>query len=60
MLGTVQTTSSDKLRFDADNHMNRANSQEIGASIQALGPMVLRAGQDLVAKGASVTSQDAV
>ena len=56
----MQTTSSDKLRFDADNHMNRANSQEVGTSIQAQGPVVLKAGQDLVAKGASVTSQDAV
>ncbi|EEF24909.1 conserved hypothetical protein, partial [Ricinus communis] len=60
MLGTVRTTSSDKLRFDADNHMNRASSREVGTSIQAQGPVVLRAGQDLVAQGASVTSQGAV
>jgi hypothetical protein len=50
-LSTVQTTSGDKLRFDADNHMNRASSQELGTSILAQGPVVLRVWQDLPGQG---------
>ncbi|MCH7344727.1 hemagglutinin repeat-containing protein [Pelomonas sp. CA6] len=59
-LSTVQTASSQQLRFDADNYRNTAQQQDVGTAIQAKGSIALQAGQDLTLKAASVNAQAAV
>ena len=56
-LGTVQTVSSDRAKFDDRNYINRGQSAEIGTSVQAQGPVILKAGQDLSAKAAQISSE---
>ncbi|WP_431256233.1 hemagglutinin repeat-containing protein [Roseateles chitinivorans] len=55
-LGTVKTASSDRATFDAKNFLNSSQSQDVGTTIQAQGAVVLKAGQDLSATAAQVTS----
>ncbi|MBB3193723.1 hemagglutinin repeat-containing protein [Roseateles terrae] len=59
-LTTVQTASSDRATFDANNHLYQGNSQQVGTSVEARGKVLLSAGQDLTAQGASVNSASAV
>ncbi|ANH68317.1 hemagglutinin repeat-containing protein [Mitsuaria sp. 7] len=59
-LGAVKTASSDRATFDANNHLYQGSSQDVRTSIQSKGPVLLNAGQDLVAKGAAVSSDGAV
>ncbi len=59
-LTTVQTASSDRATFDANNHLYQGNSQQVGTSVESKGKVLLSAGQDLTAQGASVNSASAV
>jgi filamentous hemagglutinin len=59
-LTTVHTSSSDRATFDASNHLHQSRAQEVGSSLQADGPVVLHAGRDLTARGASVNSHGTV
>ncbi|ALV08953.1 hypothetical protein RD2015_4512 [Roseateles depolymerans] len=59
-LTTVQTASSDRATFDANNHLYQGNSQQVGTSLDAKGTVLLSAGQDLTAHGASVNSAGAM
>lgn len=55
-LGTVKTASSDRATFDAKNFLSSSQSQDVGTTIQAQGAVILKAGQDLSATAAQVTS----
>jgi len=55
-LGTVNTASSDRATFDAKNFLSSSQSQDVGTTIQAQGAVILKAGQDLSATAAQVTS----
>ncbi|REG14319.1 two-partner secretion domain-containing protein, partial [Roseateles depolymerans] len=59
-LSTVQTASSDRATFDANNHLQQGRTQQVGTSLEAKGTVLLSAGQDLTAQGASVNSAGAV
>ncbi len=56
-LGTVNTSSSQSLAWDSKNWRKDSTQQEVGSSIQANGDLRLSAGNDLNARGASVTSE---
>ncbi|WP_232520322.1 hemagglutinin repeat-containing protein [Ralstonia solanacearum] len=56
-LGTVNTSSSQSLAWDGKNWRKDSTRQEVGSSIQASGDLRLSAGNDLNARGASVTSE---
>ncbi len=56
-LGTVNTSSSQSLAWDGKNWRKDSTRQEVGSSIQTSGDLRLSAGNDLNARGASVTSE---
>ncbi|MHC6053877.1 two-partner secretion domain-containing protein [Ralstonia solanacearum] len=56
-LGTVNTSSSQSLAWDSKNWRKDSTQQEVGSSIQTTGDLRLSAGNDLNARGASVTSE---
>ncbi|WP_231654761.1 hemagglutinin repeat-containing protein [Ralstonia solanacearum] len=56
-LGTVNTSSSQSLAWDSKNWRKDSMQQEVGSSIQTTGDLRLSAGNDLNARGASVTSE---
>ncbi|WP_412770459.1 hemagglutinin repeat-containing protein [Ralstonia solanacearum] len=56
-LGTVNTSSSQSLAWDSKNWRKDSTQQEVGSSIQTNGDLRLSAGNDLNARGASVTSE---
>lgn len=59
-LDTVQQSSSHAFANDAANHRSESRSAEAGTTVQAQGDLVLRAGNDLTARAASVTSEQGV
>ncbi|MGC5816626.1 hemagglutinin repeat-containing protein [Ralstonia pseudosolanacearum] len=56
-LGTVGTSSAQSLAWDSKNWRKDSTQQEVGSSIQTTGDLRLSAGNDLNARGASVTSE---
>ncbi|BCL99560.1 hypothetical protein MAFF211491_40120 (plasmid) [Ralstonia solanacearum] len=56
-LGTVGTSSAQSLAWDSKNWRKDSTRQEVGSSIQTNGDLRLSAGNDLNARGASVTSE---
>nr|CCA85808.1 hypothetical protein RALSY_20421 [Ralstonia syzygii R24] len=56
-LGTVNTSSSQSLAWNSKNWRKDSTQQEVGSSIQTSGDLRLSAGNDLNARGASVTSE---
>nr|WP_231649600.1 hemagglutinin repeat-containing protein [Ralstonia syzygii] len=56
-LGTVSTSSSQSLAWNSKNWRKDSTQQEVGSSIQTSGDLRLSAGNDLNARGASVTSE---
>ncbi|MGA4213175.1 hemagglutinin repeat-containing protein [Ralstonia nicotianae] len=56
-LGTVGTSSAQSLAWDSKNWRKDSTQQEVGSSIQTNGDLRLSAGNDLNARGASVTSE---
>ncbi|WP_425220046.1 hemagglutinin repeat-containing protein [Ralstonia solanacearum] len=56
-LGTVNASSSQSLAWDGKNWRRDSTQQEVGSSIQTNGDLRLSAGNDLNARGASVTSE---
>ena len=55
-LDTVQTGKHQETHFDADNHVIRGSTNEIGSNIQTQGDVTLLAGNNLNAKAAEVSS----
>lgn len=55
-LNTVETSNSQSIKWDNNNWRKDSTRQEIGSSIQTSGDLRLSAGNDLNARGASVTS----
>ena len=55
-LDTVQTSKHQAIHFDADNHVIRSSTNEIGSNIQTQGDVTLLAGNNLNAKAAEVSS----
>lgn len=55
-LGTVTESSSNTIRWDANNYRSDSRSMEVGSSIQAAGNIQLSAGNDLSARAAQVSS----
>lgn len=55
-LDTVQTSKHQATHFDADNHVIRGSTNEIGSSIQTQGDITLLAGNNIQAKAAEVSS----
>ncbi len=55
-LSAVRTASSDHAKFDDRNYINRSQSRDVGASVQADGAVILKAGQDLSATAAHIAS----
>ncbi|WP_233176983.1 hemagglutinin repeat-containing protein [Ralstonia sp. ASV6] len=55
-LNTVETSNSQSIKWDNNNWRKDSTRQEIGSSIQTRGDLRLSAGNDLNARGASVTS----
>ena len=55
-LDTVQTGKHQATHFDADNHVIRGSTNEIGSNIQTQGDVTLLAGNDIQAKAAEVSS----
>ncbi|WP_018443694.1 two-partner secretion domain-containing protein, partial [Trinickia symbiotica] len=56
-LATIDRSSSQSLKWDANNWRKDSTHRELGASIQTVGDLRLSAGRDLNARGASVTSE---
>lgn len=56
-LNTVQTSNSQSIEWDNNNRRKDSTRQEIGSSIQSSGDLRLSAGNDLNARGGSVTSE---
>ncbi|MCL2162393.1 MAG: hemagglutinin repeat-containing protein, partial [Betaproteobacteria bacterium] len=57
-LGTVEVSQSNSIRWDSKNWREDSTRQEVGTNIQAQGDIVLSAGNDLNARGASVRSEE--
>ncbi|RZI83006.1 MAG: adhesin, partial [Pseudomonas sp.] len=55
-LGTVSESSQQAIRWDASNWRNEASRGEVGSTVQTNGDLRITAGQDLNARGATVTS----
>ena len=55
-LDTVQTSKHQATHFDADNHVIRGSTNEVGSSIQTKGDVILLSGNNLNAKAAEVSS----
>nr|WP_118780089.1 hemagglutinin repeat-containing protein [Neisseria lactamica] len=55
-LDTVQTGKHQATHFDADNHVIRGSTNEVGSSIQTKGDVTLLSGNNLNAKAAEVGS----
>nr|WP_198345246.1 hemagglutinin repeat-containing protein [Neisseria weixii] len=55
-LDAVQTGKHQETHFDADNHIIRASTNEVGSSIQTQGDVTLLADNNLNAKAAEVSS----
>ncbi|WP_205838791.1 hemagglutinin repeat-containing protein, partial [Neisseria meningitidis] len=55
-LDTVQTGKHQATHFDADNHVIRGSTNEVGSSIQTKGDVALLSGNNLNAKAAEVGS----
>ena len=55
-LNTINTAQSNKLDFDAKNHLYQDSSQAVGTQLTGAGNVTLNAGHDLNAKAANVTS----
>ncbi|MCL4982957.1 hemagglutinin repeat-containing protein, partial [Neisseria meningitidis] len=55
-LDTVQTSKHQATHFDADNHVIRGSTNEVGSSIQTKGDVTLLSGNNLNAKAAEVSS----
>ncbi|HEZ5562675.1 TPA: hemagglutinin repeat-containing protein, partial [Neisseria meningitidis] len=55
-LDTVQTGKHQATHFDADNHVIRGSTNEVGSSIQTKGDVTLLSGNNLNAKAAEVSS----
>jgi len=55
-LGTVSESSQQAIRWDASNWRNEASRGEVGSTVQTNGDLRVTAGQDLNARGATVTS----
>ncbi|MET2491702.1 hemagglutinin repeat-containing protein, partial [Ralstonia pseudosolanacearum] len=56
-LNTVETSNSQSIKWDNNNWRKDSTRQEVGSSIQTTGDLRLSAGNDLNARGASVTSE---
>ena len=56
-LSTVDTSSSQSLKWDDSNWRKDSETHEVGSSIQTAGDLRLSAGHDLNARGATVTSE---
>ncbi|WP_231686345.1 hemagglutinin repeat-containing protein [Ralstonia pseudosolanacearum] len=56
-LNTVETSNSQSIKWDNNNWRKDGTRQEVGSSIQTTGDLRLSAGNDLNARGASVTSE---
>ncbi|WP_296223644.1 filamentous hemagglutinin N-terminal domain-containing protein, partial [Ralstonia sp. UBA689] len=56
-LNTVDTSNSQSIKWDNNNWRRDSTRQEVGSSIQTSGDLRLSAGNDLNARGASVTSE---
>ncbi|MCL1622085.1 hemagglutinin repeat-containing protein [Ralstonia pseudosolanacearum] len=56
-LNTVETSNSQSIKWDNKNWRKDSTRQEVGSSIQTNGDLRLSAGNDLNARGASVTSE---
>jgi filamentous hemagglutinin len=57
-LATVKIGESSNVTFDAKNYARFSASQEVGTQIQTGGNLLLKAGQDITAKAATIASQD--
>ena len=55
-LDTVQTSKHQATHFDADNHVIRGSTNEVGSSIQTKGDVTLLSGNNFNAKAAEVGS----
>ncbi|MDH4375659.1 MAG: hemagglutinin repeat-containing protein [Ramlibacter sp.] len=58
VVDTLQTHSSQDLRWDAQNARREATSAEVGSQLSARGAVTLEAGQDLRVRAASVRSDE--
>ena len=59
-LNTVNTGSSQRIVWNADNHMSQAYTQDVGTQIHTTGALTLNAGQDINAKAANITAGQAL
>ncbi|HMM55664.1 MAG TPA: hemagglutinin repeat-containing protein [Candidatus Desulfobacillus sp.] len=57
-LGTVAESSSERIVWDGSNHLSESRRTDVGTSIQSRGELVLRAGNNLNARGAEATSSE--
>jgi filamentous hemagglutinin len=55
-LGTVAESSSQAIKWDADNHRDESAIADVGSMIAAVGDVNLKAGHDLNTRAAEVTS----
>jgi len=59
-LNAVNTGSSQRIVWDANNHLNQSSSQDVGTQIRTNGGLTLNAGQDINSKAATVSSAQAL
>ena len=56
-LSTVDTSHEQRLHWDAKNHRSESRRDEVGSTIHTQGDLRLSAGNDLSARGATVSSE---
>lgn len=56
-LSTVQTASASEQIWNANNYKKESRTQDVGSEILAEGAIVLKAGQDLKATAATISSE---
>ncbi|MDX5630618.1 MULTISPECIES: hemagglutinin repeat-containing protein, partial [unclassified Brenneria] len=59
-LNTVSTASSDELVWDAENTLKQSRRDSVGSEVVASGDVILAAGNDIDARAASLSSENAL
>jgi filamentous hemagglutinin len=59
-LASVKTGEQNSITWDADNHLNYGNTQEIGSTVSGSGNVSLKAGNELTATAANVQATKAL
>ena len=59
-LKTVQTAEQNNITWDAKNHLNSGNTQELGSQVNGGGNVKLSSGNDLNARAANVQAKEAL